>query len=441
MRPTGTPVDGTVPLSSPWIGMNLLMVRPDLAIVDAAQTELIAALQRHGIHAIPHTLRHARALGGGFHCVTLDLRRDGELADYTERRPTMPSPRPTPPPPAAAGGALVARYQQLREATPARRALIARSRVQAALRRALHEDGFLEVDTPLLQHCRPAPGRSFNVDSQFLDPHTYLRSSPLHLRGLLTAGHHAVFEIGRSFRDEPADATHSAEYSLIEIYQAGGDYLGMRDLAQQLICTAARAATGTTTITTPSGQTIDLATPWPVIAVYDAITEALGMPITPCTTTEQLRQAARAHDVPHRPESDADELVLELYDHLVEPTTTTPIVYSGFPSGPSPLAATQPDNAAVAQKWDLVIRGREIATGYTETSDPTELQRRMAPDGDRILPSEASTLDTDWQAVFNAGLPTPSGGLCIGLERLLLLITDLTQIQDVIPFPLQQDTP
>jgi len=183
--PMSTPPPASAhPLSSEWIGMNLLMVRPDLAIVDAAQDELITVLERHGIDVIPHVLRHARVLGGGLHCVTLDLRRDppGRFPAETARDAVTVHGRP---PTAGTVGPLAARYAELR-APSARRALEARSRVIGALRSHLHSTGHAEIDTPLLQHARPAPGRSFRTETRSLDPHGYLRSSPLHLRAMLT---------------------------------------------------------------------------------------------------------------------------------------------------------------------------------------------------------------------------------------------------------------
>jgi hypothetical protein len=263
---------GRPALSSEWIGMNLLMVRPDLAIVDDAQRDLALALQRRGVEVIGHTLRHARALGGGFHCMTLDLRR-GPLNTPTATSPAAAPPfspretvmihRPDQPDPDRSqpipSGTLAARYRQLRGDPGARQVLQARSRVVDALRRALHDTGHVEVDTPLPQRARPAAGRSFRTETHSLDPHTYLRSSPLHLRAILTTGLERVFEIGRSFRDEPVDATHSPEYSLVELYQVSADYHRLRGTARDLVLAAARAATGSTTIRTRAGHPIDLA--------------------------------------------------------------------------------------------------------------------------------------------------------------------------------------
>jgi glycine amidinotransferase/scyllo-inosamine-4-phosphate amidinotransferase 1 len=431
-----TPVATAAPLSSEWIGMNLLMVRPDLAIVDAAQRDLIAALGRHGVDVVPHTLRHARVLGGGFHCVTLDLRRDPPAhCAVPPARETVMIERPERGLALRPAGSLAARYAELRAVPAARQVLTARSTVLEVLRRSLHDTGHVEVDTPLLQRSRPAPGRSFRTETRSLDPHIYLRSSPLHLRAMLTTGLDRVFEIGRSFRDEPVDATHSPEYSLVELYQAAADYRTLRTTAHDLIIAAARAVLGGTVIRSRTGTSIDLAAGWTVVPFYEAVSAAVDRPVTPASTTADLRGLAKQHQLPVRAGADADEIALDLYDRLVEPNTLGPTLHTDFPAGPSPLAQACAHDERLAQKWDLVIDGREIATAYTELDDATELRRRLAPDSDRILSSEAAALDEEWLEVFAVNMP-PAGGLCIGLERLLLTLTGAAQLRDVIPFPL-----
>ncbi|UKD50936.1 hypothetical protein L3Q65_01170 (plasmid) [Amycolatopsis sp. FU40] len=435
---TATPVASEAPLSSEWIGMNLLMVRPDLAVVDAAQHRLIAALERRGIEVVPHTLRHARVLGGGFHCVTLDLRRDPpDSPDVTPSRESLRIDHTDPD--SGEGirpaGPLAARYAQLRTDPAARRVLEARSRAVGVLRRALHDGGHVEIDTPLLQRSRPAPGRSFRTETQSLDPHIYLRSSPLHLRAMLTTGLARVFEIGRSFRDEPVDPTHSPEYSLVELYQSGADYTSLRATARDLITAAAVAVLGDTEIRT--GDAVDLAAEWAVVPFHTALATALSYPVDPGTPAAELARLAETHRVPVRAGAGAEEIALELYDRLVEADTIAPTFYVDFPAGPSPLAAACPRDERLAQKWDLVIGGREIATAYTELADDAELRRRLAPHGDRILASEAAALDAEWLEVFAGNMPA-AGGLCIGLERLLLTLTGAAALRDVIPFPLPE---
>ena len=332
-------------------------------------------------------------------------------------------------------GSLAARYAELRNVPAARHMLEARSRLVDVLRRSLHDSGHIEVDTPLLQRSRPSAGRSFRTETRSLDPHVYLRSSPLHLRAMLTTGMDRVFEIGRSFRDEPLDATHSPEYSLVELYQASANYQTLRATAYDLITTAARTVLGGTIIRSRAGDGVDLAASWKVVPFYTAVSVALARPVSPDTTTADLRGLAERHQVPVRAGADADEIALELYDRLVEPSTLAPTIHTDFPASRSPLARTCAHDERLAQKWDLVIDGREIATAYTELADADELRRRLAPDGDRILSSEAATLDAEWLDVFAVNMPA-AGGLCIGLERLLVTLTGAADLCQVIPFPL-----
>jgi lysyl-tRNA synthetase class 2 len=336
----------------------------------------------------------------------------------------------SPPRPGRPGG-IAARYAQFRDPA-ARQILETRSAVTSTLRHLLHEQGFTEVDTPLLQRARPAPGRSFRTETAHQGPHVYLRSSPLHLRAVLTAGLPRVFEIGRSFRDEPADPTHSPEYSLVEAYQAGGDYMSMRALARTLITAATEAAAAL-----PGRGTVlpgTLVGEWPCVPFYQALSHATGEEVVPGTSTARMRELASAVHVAVRAQAGADEIALELYDRLVEPATDAPVFYTDFPAGPSPLARPSDEDGRVAQKWDLVIGGREIATAYTEQHDPEQLRQALAGAGDHGLSSEATELDPEWMEVFSAGMP-PAGGLCIGLERLLLTVTGAASLSDVIPFP------
>lgn len=328
------------PLSSEWIGMNLLMIRPDLAIVDTAQRDLVAVLQRRGVDVIPHTLRHARVLGGGFHCVTLDLRCDPPLGGHSDtphrETPMIEYNHDTAARPV---GSPAARYAELRKIPAALAILQARSRLLDALRRFLHDTGHIEVDTPLLQRSRPAPGRSLRTETRSLDPHIYLRSSPLHLRAMLTVGIDRVFEIGRSFRDEPVDPTHSPEYSLVELYQADTDYHSMRAVAHELITTAARVVVGGTTVRSRTGHSIDLASDWKIIPFSEAISAALGHQITIDTKAEDLHELACDHRVPVRPTAGADEVLLELYGSACRAGHRHPDRLHRLPRGPVPSGA------------------------------------------------------------------------------------------------------
>lgn len=319
------------------------------------------------------------------------------------------------------------RYRTLRTDPDARRALRTRAAVSAALRELLNASGFVEVDTPVLQPATTAfTSRPFRVHTRALPGPVFLRNSPLYLRGMLTAGFDRVYEIGRSFRDEPLDGTHSPEYTLVEVYQGHADYLAMRGLVRTLVQHADRAAAATGGLAAR-----DLEGDWPSVDVYEAVGTAVGHPVSPSTSIGDLRDLGAAASAPVPDIHTADEALLHLYDRLVEPATVRPTFYLGFPASCSPLAESEPSDVGRAQKWDLVIRGTEVATAYTELTDPVELRRRVERSS-----TEADTIDEDMLAVFDLGMPAPSGGLCIGLDRLVLTLTGAATVHEVIPIPL-----
>lgn len=334
----------------------------------------------------------------------------------------------TPAPPLSA---LAARYQALRDDPACRAPIQVRAAVLAALRGHLHRDGFLEIDTPLLQHAPHAsPDRPLRVTTRRAPGPLFLRSSPLYLRGMLTA-FDRVYEIGRTFRDEPADTTHSPEYTLVELYAAGSNHIALYGKAQALIATAARAAAACAPVELlPAAAELTDTHRWPILNIYTAVGVALHHGISPGTHLHLLRDLGRQAGISCPTGLSADETLLHLYDHLVEPTLITPTFVTGFPTSCSPLAERDPEDHYLAQKWDLVIAGREIATGYTELADATELRRRL-----RTRSAEADTVDNDLLEVADLGIP-PAGGLCIGLDRLLLTLTGAATVHDVVPIPL-----
>ncbi|MGI9002847.1 MAG: amino acid--tRNA ligase-related protein [Pseudonocardia sp.] len=319
------------------------------------------------------------------------------------------------------------RYRTLRGDPDARLLLRARAAVVAALRRWLDGAGFVEIDTPLLQPVGTGRVQPFRVAVRALDQQLALRSSPLYLRGMLAGGFEQVYEVARSFRDEPPDATHLPEYTLVEIFHAHADHAMMRHLAWTLVHEAARAARGCL------GQTRQhLSGRWPITDIYDALGRVLDQHISPETTAAQLRDLAAAH-APSLDATSADEIVLALYDRLVEPATSEPTFYTGYPASCAPLAERDPVDERRAQKWDLVIGGREIATAYTELSDPAELRRRFRRLRHRH--TEADTIDERMLAVFDLGMP-PAAGLCIGLDRLMLTLTRAESVHEIVPVPI-----
>jgi lysyl-tRNA synthetase class 2 len=318
-----------------------------------------------------------------------------------------------------------------------RRLLIARSRVTAALRTVLAEQGFIEAETPMLELADPgtAATRPFRIFSHALDMPLYLRTvAEFHLKRLVAAGFDRVFEMARSFRDEPPDVTHNLEYTLLEAYRAHDDYLGMRSLAQRLIRTAGQAVSGTTAVASPDRQEFDLSEEWAVVTVHEAVSRAVGEDVTVDTDASRLIRAAAAGEVPVNRGWTRDRLLIALYEQLVEPRTVGPTFYLDFPSSMVPLARPHLREPRLAEKWDLVIFGREVAAAYSELTDPDELRRRLE---DQVPASaqDRKPLDSALLDAAGRGMP-PTSGLVVGIERLLMTLTGATDIRDVVSFPL-----
>lgn len=334
------------------------------------------------------------------------------------------------------------RYLDLATNQPARRQLAARSAAIRAVRDGLQARGFLEVETPILQTIHGgANARPFRTHINAYDLSLYLRIAPeLYLKRLMVGGVPRVFEIGRNFRNEGADATHNPEFTMLEAYEAYGDYTTMRAVAGELITAAAQAATGGTVLrgTDHHGKTheVDLAEPWPVITVNDAVGAALGEPISADTSQAELIRIADRLEIGTDPRWSRGAVMLELYEHLVEDRTVTPTFYTDFPADVSPLTRPHRHDPRLAERWDLVAFGAEIGTAYSELVDPVDQRERLtaqsllAAEGD----PEAMELDEDFLTALEYAMP-PSGGLGMGIDRLIMLITQ-TSIRESITFPL-----
>ncbi|WP_375424221.1 bifunctional lysylphosphatidylglycerol synthetase/lysine--tRNA ligase LysX [uncultured Friedmanniella sp.] len=334
------------------------------------------------------------------------------------------------------------RYLDLTVSAAARSRLTARSRTIRAVRDTLHELGYLEVETPVLQTVHGgANARPFRTHINAYDLDLYLRIAPeLYLKRLMVGGVDRLFEIGRNFRNEGADATHNPEFTMLEAYQAYGDYTTMRTVAQQLVSTAARAVSGSPVVhgTDQQGRSheVDLGEPWPVVTVHDAIGAAAGVPVTADTSPAELAALARRIGLDLDPRSSRGAVVLELYEHLVEARTVRPTFYTDFPAEVSPLTRAHRDDPRLAERWDLVAFGAEIGTAYSELVDPVEQRARLtaqslqAAGGD----PEAMELDEDFLVALEHAMP-PSGGLGMGMDRLVMLLTQAS-IRETIAFPL-----
>jgi lysyl-tRNA synthetase, class II len=315
--------------------------------------------------------------------------------------------------------------------------LKARGAVLHALRSALVCRGYLEVETPILQPVHGgANARPFVTRSNAYNMGVYLRIAPeLYLKRLAVGGVAKVFELGRTFRNEGVDATHNPEFTMLEAYQAYGDYTSMRELARELILAAARAAHGKPVAHRPNGAEVDLSGEWPVVTVHDAVGAALGERVTPDTPVDELRRLANAAHVPLNPSWDRGHVLLELYERLVESGTGAPTFYTDFPTEVSPLTRAHRADPRLAERWDLVAFGTELGTAYTELVDPVEQRRRLtaqsllAAGGD----VEAMELDEDFLRALEYAMP-PTGGLGLGVDRLMIMLTGRT-IRETLPFP------
>ena len=334
------------------------------------------------------------------------------------------------------------RYVDLAINTEARQLITARSNVLRSLRETLYTKGFLEVETPILQRLHGgANAKPFMTHINAYDLDLYLRIAPeLYLKRLCVGGVERVFELGRAFRNEGVDYSHNPEFTLLEAYQAHGDYLSWIDGARELIQNAAVAANGAPVVMRPATdgrlEAVDISGPWPVRSVHDAVSEALGEPIDAHTELGTLRRLCDAAGIHYLRHWDTGAVVLELYEHLVEATTEQPTFYTDFPASVSPLTRPHRSKPGVAERWDLVAWGVELGTAYSELTDPVEQRRRLqqqsllAAGGD----PEAMELDEDFLQAMEYAMP-PTGGLGMGVDRVVMLITGHS-IRDTLPFPL-----
>ncbi|MFC8343198.1 bifunctional lysylphosphatidylglycerol synthetase/lysine--tRNA ligase LysX [Streptomyces sp. NPDC057280] len=329
------------------------------------------------------------------------------------------------------------RYLDLVASPEARDVVRARSTAVQALRQGLLERGYLEVETPMLQQIHGgANARPFTTHINAYDLDLYLRIAPeLYLKRLCVGGLEKVFEMGRTFRNEGVSYKHNPEFTMLEAYQAFADYDVMLDLTRELIQGAATAAFGSP-IARKDGQEYDISGAWPVKTVYGAISEALGDEVTADTGLARLHRLCDRAGVPYTPDDGRGDVVLEMYERLVEEKTQLPTFYKDFPTDVSPLTRQHRDDPRLAERWDLVAFGTELGTAYSELTDPVEQRRRLtaqsllAAGGD----PEAMELDEDFLDALEYAMP-PTGGLGIGVDRLVMFLTGLT-IRETLPFPL-----
>jgi lysyl-tRNA synthetase class 2 len=311
-----------------------------------------------------------------------------------------------------------------------------RSTAVRALRDGFELRGFIEVETPMLQAVHGgANARPFVTHINAYDTELYLRIAPeLFLKRLSVGGLGKVFELNRNFRNEGADATHNPEFTSVEAYQPYADYHVMRALTRELLIETATAVFGKPVVCR-AGQELDISGEWPVIGVHEAVSRAAGVPIDPSTPVERLREICAAHGMHAGFDLSAGELVLELYDELVEPATVQPTFYTDFPIETSPLTRAHRTDPRLAERWDLVAFGAEIGTAYSELVDPLEQRRRLTEQSLKATAGdpEAMSLDEDFLSALEFAMP-PTGGLGIGVDRVMMMLTG-QNIRSTLAFP------
>ena len=329
------------------------------------------------------------------------------------------------------------RYIDLIVRDRAREVVQIRAQVMKSLRKTFDTERFIEVETPMLQTMHGgASARPFKTHSNAFDTELFLRIAPeLFLKRAVVGGIDRVYEINRNFRNEGADRTHSPEFAMLESYEAYGDYNTMADLTQKLIQNAAMDVFGTHVVALDDGTENDLSGAWDRISMFESLSAAAGVEITPETPMDVLKKLAKSVEIEIEHPLHG-KYVEELWEHFVKNDLVKPTFVIDFPVDTSPLTRNHRSRAGVAEKWDLYIRGYEQATGYSELVDPVIQRQRfveqvtLAAAGD----PEAMKLDEDFLTALEYGMP-PSGGMGMGIDRLLMSLTGLG-IRETIMFPL-----
>lgn len=328
------------------------------------------------------------------------------------------------------------RYLDLLVNPEVRQVFITRSRVIQSLRQFLLNKGFLEVETPMLNTIAGgATARPFTTYHNALDMDLFLRIAPeLYLKRLLVGGFDKVFEMGKNFRNEGISTKHNPEYTSVEVYQAYSDMDGMMQLTEELFAHVAHETVGTTVISY-QGQTIDLAPPWPRLPMLDAIKEHAGVDLRGLSAA-QAATAARASGLEFADEPSYGDIVEALFDRFVEPKLVQPVFITEHPVDISPLSKRKPSDPSLTERFEPFMAAREMANGFSELTDPIDQEQRFAKQVEMRSQGshEAHMMDEDYIKALQYGLP-PAGGLGIGVDRLVMLLTDAPSIRDVILFP------
>lgn len=329
------------------------------------------------------------------------------------------------------------RYADLIGNEESRRMFAIRHEVIASFRRTLHGRKFTEVETPVLHvEAGGAHARPFITHHNALDMQQYLRIAlELHLKRLIVGGMERVFEIGRVFRNEGISTRHNPEFTMMELYQAFADYTDMMDLTEALITTAAIDATGSS-IVTIDDLPVDLSKPWRRVRMIDLVKEATGVDVHPSQPREQLAALAEKHGVTVLAHFGPGKIIEELFEATSEAALREPTFVTGHPVEISPLARVDRNDPFLTERFELFVGGRELANAYSELNDPVEQRLRFEDEqkSKEAGNDEAGTIDEDFLRAMEYGMP-PTGGLGIGMDRLVMLIGNAQSIRDVILFP------
>jgi lysyl-tRNA synthetase, class II len=313
-----------------------------------------------------------------------------------------------------------------------------RIKILRCVREFLQERGFVEVETPMMQSVPGgATARPFITHLNALDIDLYLRVAPeLYLKRLMVGGFERIFEINRNFRNEGISTRHNPEFTMLELYQAYADYNDMMEITEALIADAAQSALGTTKVQYQEKE-IDFTPPWKRVRWLDAFREFAGVELAADAGAEELARIAKSRGIEFEPGANAGQLMDKLFGELVEPHLIQPTFVYDYPTEISPLARKRDDDPALTERFELFINCFEIANAFTELTDPMdqlsrfERQQALREAGD----AEAHRIDHDFVRALEYGMP-PAGGLGIGIDRLVMLLTDSPSIRDVILFPL-----
>ena len=329
------------------------------------------------------------------------------------------------------------RYLDLIVNPEARAVFAARSATVSSLRRSLEQRGFVEVETPAL-HAIPGGGlaKPFETHHNALGMDMYLRIAiELHLKRLVVGGLERVYEIGRVFRNEGVSPRHNPEFTMLECYQALADYTDMIDLTEGLVAEAAETVAGTTQLSY-QGRPLSLAPPWRRIRYVEACSEATGTEWDPRMPLEQARTAAQEAGVEVEAAWGVGRIIAEVFEARVEPDLWEPTVVMDYPKEISPLAREHRDDPLLVERFEVIAAGRELANAFSELNDPIDQRRRFEAQAEARArgDEEAHPVDADYLRALEYGLP-PTGGLGVGVDRLVMLLTDQESIREVILFP------